>query len=789
MGDGVQRKFALIVNGDPQEERHLQNVERAIQTLKAEDPGYEIAVASPKQPSGSVTSYLPPNQENLKSLITGLKQKSDDDDLLVVYVTGHGGEGKQKEGCTQLPDECLSNHWLNNELKSVPYGKRIIIMDDCYSGGAVPLFANYKTLMVTAGSPGEVVSCQNFSPYLWDEKGTDFDQDGVVTLAERYRYAIQKGKPLTFSNYFSPMAPLSFSGLVEKKPPFKPEVLTVTNGEQLKKVLKRLEPDQLALVTFSADWCEPCKQYLPVFEGLAKNFGGQYLMIHAEGIKGREKDWGAYGIREFPAAAFFDSRGGMLQVHSSYLKNPKEYLMMFPVFDISKELRLKHIMEVFGNTPFMKDLNKALYNPKPEANSEIVALFRFPPMDDLNFLLFYLSNLLKNNSPFIKSRAAFALGQLGLHANPILEEFDPLLVDPNPKVRVEAITAILKIDKPWESSTTEFRIGNTTITSKIIFTRIHPLGPLKEKIERLRRDKNSEIRYQATEAMVLALDKADKDYPGKVVAQYLELLYDPDQKNQIRGLTFVLKNMSYWILYFDEKKTGQIVQTIAGLIRKNPFLAPQLADLLIVTSPMEFSMYTPLAVMILGKTGDSSPAVMERVRVAEQKAHPENRKMIAELLEILDREKVRGHYFGFAATPGYSWNSPDQIQIGAHVSHSYRWNRLFEWKTQAGMSWIKTPTTSESDYRIEFSTGPAFHWPTPFSNSRLDPYLSAQVGFFHHFNEPLSGVSLTPGIGLQYPLSQRLLLDGAGQMVFDVPFSGPPNLGVRIPIGMTYHFE
>ena len=102
MGDGIQKKYALIVNGDT-EPRHLGNVDRAVTALKKEGR-YHIAVASPERPASKVDEYTPPEKESLDQLIEGLALRTDDDDLVVVYVTGHGsreiGEGKDYQ-CVQ----------------------------------------------------------------------------------------------------------------------------------------------------------------------------------------------------------------------------------------------------------------------------------------------------------------------------------------------------------------------------------------------------------------------------------------------------------------------------------------------------------------------------------------------------------------------------------------------------------------------------------------------------------------------------------------------------------------
>jgi len=54
MGDGVVRKYAIIINGDT-EQRPLANVTRAATTLKK--GGYTVHVASPTVPGVSVDRY------------------------------------------------------------------------------------------------------------------------------------------------------------------------------------------------------------------------------------------------------------------------------------------------------------------------------------------------------------------------------------------------------------------------------------------------------------------------------------------------------------------------------------------------------------------------------------------------------------------------------------------------------------------------------------------------------------------------------------------------------------
>jgi len=329
MGDGVQKKYALIINGD-NESRHLGNVDQAVKALKAEGD-YEFYVASTKKPSTSVQNYQSASSENLENLIEGLGSKIDDDDLLVVYTTGHGDLKGNEGACLGLPQECYSFASLNEQLEKLAYGRRIIVMDSCFSGAGLALFADKKTTVITQGSPGETVSCQLFSPHFWSTTVPDYDKNDIIDVRERYAYALEKGQTESLTQFFSPALPLSFSGKEDASPPFKPEVIEVNDGKALEKELKALRPGQLALVTFSADWCPPCQRYKPIFDGLAKVYNGRFLMIRAEGINGTENDWSQYGVDSFPTVAFIGSRGKVTVVDDR--KNPMKTLQAHAIND------------------------------------------------------------------------------------------------------------------------------------------------------------------------------------------------------------------------------------------------------------------------------------------------------------------------------------------------------------------------------------------------------------------------------------------------------------------------
>jgi len=135
MGDGIQNKYALIINGDT-EPRHLQNVERAIQALRSE-ASYQIAVASPTKPQGAVEHFVPPDPKDLEFLIQGMKSRIDNDDLLVVYVTGYGGRGVKgtsgdilQFGAMQFGGLTIGNELILTRLNTVSEKEVIFISNE-----------------------------------------------------------------------------------------------------------------------------------------------------------------------------------------------------------------------------------------------------------------------------------------------------------------------------------------------------------------------------------------------------------------------------------------------------------------------------------------------------------------------------------------------------------------------------------------------------------------------------------------------------------------------------------
>ncbi|MDP2599732.1 MAG: thioredoxin domain-containing protein, partial [Deltaproteobacteria bacterium] len=286
----------VIINGDTKG-RHLGNVDRALENVLIPQ-GYTTFVASPSKPSVSHDHYFSGDREGIEALLKQLEERADPNTELVLYTTGHGVE----EGFC-LESDCKTQDLLAR-LGRLPFDKkRVVVMDQCYGGGFVQLFSSDpKTLFTSAGSRGEADICQQIAPYLWAPSGEvpDENKDGAISWQERFAYAVEDRKISS-----EPQFVVSAGYVWEGKPPFSNKVQDIADEAALQQALGRLRPGQYAVITFSADWCGPCKTYAPGFEGFASKGAGQHLYLKTEN-EALAEQWGVQG---YPTVMVVSWRG------------------------------------------------------------------------------------------------------------------------------------------------------------------------------------------------------------------------------------------------------------------------------------------------------------------------------------------------------------------------------------------------------------------------------------------------------------------------------------------------
>jgi hypothetical protein len=312
MGDGNIKRVAVIINGDG-EPRHLENVERASKLLR--DGGYELYVASPQKPSNNPTMYVAPNSRGILDIGTALTNAIDDDDEVVIYTTGHGGE--QSDGCLSLPNQCISaSDAAFKRLLSLPHGQRTVVMDQCYSGNWARLFsADPKTLFISAGSRGETVCCQDFIPELFSDKDRipDANRDGAISWQERYMY-VQSRKASSRSAFLpgSDYHDKGVAGTVAEASHFDTNVHEVRSYTAFQNLLKTLKPGDVAVVDVGMHGCGACTAYAPEFRRIAAEAKGRALFISIPYAD--EPGWDALDVHSFPTVLLVNNWGANVVV-------------------------------------------------------------------------------------------------------------------------------------------------------------------------------------------------------------------------------------------------------------------------------------------------------------------------------------------------------------------------------------------------------------------------------------------------------------------------------------------
>ncbi len=338
MGDGTINKIAIIINGDS-EARHLQNVDRSLHVLT--DMGYQTYVYSTETPKDQPFSLTLNDPEKFQNLLKGLP--TDDDDDVVVYVTGHGGQ--DKEGPYPVIDRRnpAINHQFLVQLDQIKYGTRTVIVDGCYLGGATKLFLNDpKTVFISSGSQNEVVECQYFAPFFWDDQQNipDLNHNRQTSWYERYRYAVKQGdnvkqKKEEVEQDHPQFVKTKDYPITDSLPTF-PEVAVtmVSSQEELDLQLQRVPKGQTAVLYYSASWCSVCTKFSPDYEYLARDYGGQVLFL-----KTLSEDLAkAHDISGFPTLQIF--KDGKITTLSGLKENEelKKYLPEPPPMVVSEKL-------------------------------------------------------------------------------------------------------------------------------------------------------------------------------------------------------------------------------------------------------------------------------------------------------------------------------------------------------------------------------------------------------------------------------------------------------------------
>ena len=162
------------------------------------------------------------SKENLKSVLDGISEKADNNDILMIYFCGHGEYKDETSSYRMLKKghdgnysivERLTNKELNDLLDDQNIGTGIALFDICESGEWDIVNPNYITISAAQdGKTGGVLTPDfsfgaSFFRNLTDIK-TDTNNDGKVSVKEAYE--------LSKSKYEKKVKSLSKQGKIRK---------------------------------------------------------------------------------------------------------------------------------------------------------------------------------------------------------------------------------------------------------------------------------------------------------------------------------------------------------------------------------------------------------------------------------------------------------------------------------------------------------------------------------------------------------------------------------------------
>jgi hypothetical protein len=204
-GTGAATQFALIVNGDDSF-THNYNVTLSLASLSqlGYAPRNTLVLAPPASADGGGSAAAgdaaapapwrqPATEQGLRQAFAQLRGRMRPGDLLLVYLTGHGYRMFGRTSL-ELQGGSITARELMQRLGELPFGKLILIADQCYSGGfaSAALALGRNVVAVSSTDDRHEVRCEPFIRPLWlaaVAAESDTRGNGFVSVEEAFQVA------------------------------------------------------------------------------------------------------------------------------------------------------------------------------------------------------------------------------------------------------------------------------------------------------------------------------------------------------------------------------------------------------------------------------------------------------------------------------------------------------------------------------------------------------------------------------------------------------------------------
>lgn len=207
INDNYPNKYAVLISGDT-EDIYQENLSMAYQILL--ENGFQRKNVSILGGKGDLSAFYPifgpASKKSIDCVFDDLSKKIDSNDLLFVYVTGHGDQitlgdvaGDKKEvskiASIDLSGESLLETDFEKYLINIKSEVGILLFDQCYGGNFAKRFGKGNYIAISASEPGKT-SKENTFPWAFFHAWRNYDfsdrnNDGKISIGEAFYHAKQ----------------------------------------------------------------------------------------------------------------------------------------------------------------------------------------------------------------------------------------------------------------------------------------------------------------------------------------------------------------------------------------------------------------------------------------------------------------------------------------------------------------------------------------------------------------------------------------------------------------------
>lgn len=201
-GDNKKQRFALLVNGS-YEKRHASNIEMAFDLFidYGLDKSHIFILDDYK---GSKTPYLVigrPEKISLFAIVSHLKKKLSPNDLLFVYVTGHGSlinfeDARKQKTFISFARGIMSEEEFFSFFRDLP-ATMVFLFDHCYGGNFSQTMCKMKQecVSISASQAWQKSKGNSFPQAFFGafrSPNADLDKNSMVDMGEAFSFAVAR---------------------------------------------------------------------------------------------------------------------------------------------------------------------------------------------------------------------------------------------------------------------------------------------------------------------------------------------------------------------------------------------------------------------------------------------------------------------------------------------------------------------------------------------------------------------------------------------------------------------